>query len=409
MPARVRSLEVAFLAVVALLPFMDPAPAVVVAGLRLLPVDVAVMVATVAWLHAAARRRVVVDRPLAVALLGYVAVLVVVAILAGEPTRQAPVLAAETSLPVLALLGHSVVRDDHVLRRVVLTWLAATGVVVAGGLVAVGAYYLVPGTRAWGLLAHYGTLPPGNYPRVSSFLLGVTYLASYLTVGFLLLLAAGQRGWLPRWLAGAGGVGIAVVALASFAPVVGWLPLGAALWWYLARPGRSVIVPAAGAVVAVAFLVAALPSPAVLSRQDPLSQVRFEPSSRVLAWGDGVRAAGDHPWVGHGLGAAPVDVSYRNAAGELLRFRDPHNGWLDLVVQKGLLGAAAFLVVVAVALRRVRWRGGDPVVLALALSLVGLVGYQFLLSSLEQARHLWVLVGVAAAAAALTPSVASRS
>jgi hypothetical protein len=62
------------------------------------------------------------------------------------------------------------------------------------------------------------------------------------------------------------------------------------------------------------------------------------------------------PLVGQGLGTPAADVTYLDASGRLQYHTDAHNTWLSIAAEKGLVGVAAFavlLVLAAAALLRV--------------------------------------------------------
>lgn len=81
--------------------------------------------------------------------------------------------------------------------------------------------------------------------------------------------------------------------------------------------------------------------------------------------------------------------------------RDPHNLWLSVLAQQGVLGLLAFSAVVGALLIRfkpVRTCGSEIGVLrtGLELALVGGLLYPSLSGSFEDTRHLWVLMGLVA-------------
>jgi O-antigen ligase len=79
-------------------------------------------------------------------------------------------------------------------------------------------------------------------------------------------------------------------------------------------------------------------------------------SSRLYLWKSGWDMFLNAPWLGHGLGGfAELFETYRRAApvepGLDVRFTPwPHNVLIEILVEKGLAGLAAFLALLAVAL-----------------------------------------------------------
>jgi hypothetical protein len=85
-------------------------------------------------------------------------------------------------------------------------WLRGTGALL---------FYIAPDlAAASGLLHHYGSLPPGNYPRVEGTYIYPAMLCNYLTIGMMLTLAAGKLGWIGNRSAAAI-VAVHVVAAVS--------------------------------------------------------------------------------------------------------------------------------------------------------------------------------------------------
>jgi putative inorganic carbon (hco3(-)) transporter len=124
-----------------------------------------------------------------------------------------------------------------------------------------------------------------------------------------------------------------------------------------------------------------------------------------------------------GVGAGNYAVRFDDYAGQVASAardygmaddaRYPHNLYLELGAEGGVVGLASFLAVMAAVLAalhhaRRRFRaGGDPLMAGLAAALaIGIGGY--LVSSLflhgHHQRYLWLLVGLAAALHALAPA-----
>lgn len=88
---------------------------------------------------------------------------------------------------------------------------------------------------------------------------------------------------------------------------------------------------------------------------------------------------------------------------------DAHNVVLSVLGQSGVIGLAAFLVMLAVVTRGVLWRSATsraPSALlwtrCVAASVFGALFFHGLVGSFEEARHLWVALGLGVAASRLT-------
>lgn len=256
-------------------------------------------------------------------------------------------------------------------------WLAGTGVVVIGSLLGVTTFYL-----GWSsyvenpLLGHYGSLPPGHYPRVTSLFFNANMLCNYLVVAAALAWYRSYRLLLA---------GIVDASLFTFSPGLGGMALVLGL---SARRFRG--AAALGITLALLSLAAILVSPVALLKSN------LEPSGRVLTWTGALKDWAAHPLTGTGPGATTIDVHHRAPSGATLYLSDAHNVWLSVASQTGILGLAALLGLILRSVRKApsRLPGLRD---ALKVALVGAWLIHGLSGSLEDSRYLWVLVGMLAA------------
>ncbi len=76
-------------------------------------------------------------------------------------------LLGEIYLIGLAVLSFNLVDSFEKFRKVFLVWLAVSAIVALVSLISLGLFYLDRSNPLlYYTLSHYGTLPPGNYPRV---------------------------------------------------------------------------------------------------------------------------------------------------------------------------------------------------------------------------------------------------
>lgn len=299
----------------------------------------------------------------------------------------------------LALLGclvFDLAGEMRFVRRLVLVWMFAAAVTAVFSVVAIIGFYATPG-QAWlqPLLSHYGSLPAGPYPRVRSVFANANMLCNYLTVAVCLLLAARSLGWVGRGAAAAMLGLLLVAAVATISPGLGGIALALALWgWWSMREQSPELARGslfAGSLVAVLVLAGMWVNLAA-----PLE----EPSVRWLIWQDAWQTWLRHPWLGVGVGQDVVGVAYVTPSGVEQRLTDAHNMWLNIAGQAGLLGVAGLLGLCAWLLRAA-WQPamqGDALVAACAIAFVAAFLYQGMAGSFEDARHLWVLMGLLAAA-----------
>jgi O-antigen ligase len=81
---------------------------------------------------------------------------------------------------------------------------------------------------------------------------------------------------------------------------------------------------------------------------------------------------------------------------------DAHNSFLSVAAQNGIIGLAAFLFLVGLLLRRwireLRTTSFTSILALVGLAFLCSFVYQGLTGSYEDARHLWVLIGIFVAA-----------
>ena len=308
----------------------------------------------------------------------------------------------------LAVISLNVVTSMDTIKRVVFAWLAASTIV---SLIAVGTVLLffLDRDSAWHdlFLHHYGSLPVGNYPRVQSTFLYPAMLCNYLSAGMLILLGARQAGWLNGKLAG--GLLLLHLFAAAFTltPGLGGLVAGLALWmgWIFLDQGRTgpgVCAVAAGifAVLLFTFVAAFSIWPIETSPYTlhPLG-IRVDPTQRLLAWQGAIGTFAADPVFGKGIGLGVASVLFRTPSGQMQMLTDAHNTWISVAAQAGAFGLITTLALCAHVIGRggrfasppngVEWVGRS-----MLIAFVGGFVLQGLVGSFEDARHLWVLMGL---------------
>jgi len=393
------------LALIALLPLMKPAVSYPVVLADLIFVA---LVLVVAIEIATGRRRLRWD-PLFLVLVIYLLALAPSTMASTNPGRSAFKMATEVYLNGLAAVTTVVVRSTDLLRRVTLTWLGATAALVALCIVSLAAFAVSPSSPlyqySW---FHFGTLPPGNYPRLALSFFDANMACNYLTVSVGLLLLAWRRKWLPQKLAMLSLAAICLAAVSTISPGLGGigLVLGASGW--LLR--RSALALGIGISAALAFILAQAVTPflhptAPFLIHIPGTGLILAPAGRFLTWTAGLNEFSRHPWIGHGIGIDPVLVHYQDPSGELQELTDAHNVFLNIAAQAGLVGLAGLAMLIGYAARLTFSRArGKALSIPLILGLTFLIAfaYEGLGAGFEDTRHLWVLLGLLAASASIS-------
>ncbi|MEQ7873273.1 hypothetical protein ABDK56_04625 [Sphingomonas sp. ASV193] len=324
-------------------------------------------------------------------ILGYVGLLLVATVAAGTLVPERIAILGYSA--ALALLASRLAAGQ--VERAARRWLWASAIPAGVGVLALALF--VFGIRLDYALHPFGTLAPGPYPRLQSTFAFPAMLCTYLTVSVLLLLHARRAGWIGRGKFLTIGGASAITALYCLTPGLGGLALAIGGWltlsdgrsrWWLAGGAAAL----AGSVVAAALTPVAHPSAhwSIEMLGHP-----FYPAVRWLAWSDALRLWAAHPLVGTGLTGGPVSVDYLDPGGAWHNVTDAHDVYLNIAAQTGLVGLAGLALLigwVTVSLR------GNGLGATLALAWLAAFAAEGLTGSYEDARHLWVLLGLVAAA-----------
>jgi O-antigen ligase len=103
------------------------------------------------------------------------------------------------------------------------------------------------------------------------------------------------------------------------------------------------------------------------------------------------------PPTGSGLGTAVANVVFQNSDGSWSVLTDAHNTFLNVAAQAGLPALIAMIAIVVVVLRRgfIKLESSDFYVLrGLIIAFLAAFVYDGMTGSFEDARHLWILIGL---------------
>lgn len=319
-------------------------------------------------------------------------------------------------------------------RRLFLNaWAIAFAVTSTLGVVAIVSFYLGfrdPQTNQ--LLTTYGSMTPGNYPRLQILFSNPNFCGSYLIVSLLILVAT-RTEIDPRLARALPWVSVAALAslFFTFTSGVGGLGLGAALWgWQLKREGSrraGLLLLSSGLALAALFIAVSIVRFAPPGKGTiPLGPVDLEAagSVRISIWGKALETYLASPIRGSGLGHPPAWVTDPKAytPGEkwddkLLTMNLPphpmeaHNSYLSILAQLGTIGFALFAGFLTLLLRRVQKAPlSDRERTGILAALLGGFVYHGFFASLEEVRHVWFAFAVAGAYAfRATPTEGARS
>lgn len=310
-------------------------------------------------------------------------------------------LATQVYLLALPVLAYQLIDTSENLRRLLTAWLAGSAITVLIGIAAIIAFYSGASDLAKGSLHEFGLLPPGHYPRVEATFFFPAMLCNYLSACVFILAAARERHWLGSTISAVLLAAIVVTALFTETAGLGGFALALAACIYLLRGGRSRALAISGAAaaalvsVAISSVTPIIHPTAPYLIELPTGQI-VAPAVRLLTWTDAWRVFIAHPLIGAGLDAPGIAVRFIDPSGLLHVLTDAHNAYLNMAAECGLIGLGALLLIVYYVMRRTQLSPARPIALSLLLGLAWLdcFAVQGLVGSFEDARHLWVLVGL---------------
>jgi O-antigen ligase len=294
------------------------------------------------------------------------------------------------------------------MRFAVLTWLAGSALAAAAAVLAIGLFYLAPG--GWlleTLTSHSGAVPVGNFPRVCSTFVTPSMFCNFLTVTVVIALAAKRVGWIGRVPASVLIATLTISAVFTFSIAFGGLLLAIGIWlWFDCDEGKLLrrAAPVGLGVIALTSLaIAPFALPANLwSSTDIFSMASPSESSRYMVWRESLHTFLSRPFTGSGIGTAAANVQFENYDGSRSLLTDAHNIFLSVAAQAGVVGLFSLLVLIGAILKTALSHRTDSNMgkLRSAFVIAFLTAFVFegLTGSFEDARHLWVLIGLIIAA-----------
>jgi O-antigen ligase len=393
-------------------------------GLVAFPADLLFVITTMLWVAAIAlgQARLHLDRSFLL-LAAYFAAMAVSAVFSVNPSVSAFKLLTQVYLLLLPVLAFNLVRTEADLRRAFAWWLVPAVAISAYG---VGTLVLFP-FFGWHSflrepLHEFGTLAPGPYPRIGLTFGFASMLANYLGVSLMLMMLARSSRWIGSRTSIVCAAAMLLSAFFALTPGFGGVLAMLAAWvWYRERQRRPLLallaLAASIVLIPLEVLVAAI-TPFIYPTAPYVIQVQglgvsVAPAIRLLVWESSANTFLASPLVGHGIGVNPASVFYQSLEQTTPGYvTDAHNFILSIAAQCGILGVAALVAIVwyvADCARKAARAGADGRLL-FGLSIAWLAGFvvEGLVGSFEDARHLWLLFGLIAAANRIRPPIPAR-
>ncbi|MBX3268095.1 MAG: O-antigen ligase family protein [Acidobacteria bacterium] len=399
-----------FLLLIFSLGFMQPN--IRFSGMRLQATDILFPLLFVGCIAVAVKERFAVrpDRTF-VLIAVYFLTLASAAVFSVRPAASFPRLAGELFLVLLALGTAFIVRSEKDIRFAVFAWIAASSLVCLVAVVTAALFYIDRDNLLLNYtLHHYGSLPPGNYPRVHSTFVYPAMLANYLTVSIVFLLFGKVKEWFRRsfWP-----LFVLHLAAAGFTvtPGLGGLILGIGLFvWVFRDPANSPRLAFVALAIGILAAIGSVVVSAVTTR--PISSspfwfepfgYRIDPTQRLLTWIGAWQTMLEYPLTGRGLGLDVARVYFEAPSGQKQMLTDAHNTWLNIGGQAGIPGfLASITLTIALIGRSLPLRISEAASSSRAMLGVAFIAAfvaQGFVGSFENARHLWVLIGLLLASA----------
>jgi O-antigen ligase len=334
----------------------------------------------------------------------YLLALALSSIFSAKPGLSFARLPGSAYLVLLAVIGPGAVTTLERLRVSILVWVAGAALPLIFGLAGIFLFYVDPGNRFLpDLTYHYGAVPVGNFPRLSSTFVSASMFCNYLTVTFILVLVSARMRWINSLVAPAIVFATGICAIFTVSIGLGGVFLGVGLWVWITTPHRAVARTSLllGCAAALAFLLIA--PFALVNDAGRWFFEELAPSSRLLVWRDALGTFLSDPLTGKGLGTAVADVTFRNSDATWSLLTDAHNTFLSVAAQAGIPGLAA-IVAISLGILKAAFgksaheKSSDYIRRALGVAFLAAFVYEGLTGSFEEARHLWVLMGLLLAA-----------
>jgi O-antigen ligase len=209
----------------------------------------------------------------------------------------------------------------------------------------------------------------------------------------------------------------AITIAFTLTPGIGGVALAVGLWIGLSsRRGSKLVRRCAlesGSLAAILFLLVSTFS-LIRSPTSPyhfeIFSLHIEPTQRLLTWQGAATTFLEDPLFGRGLGLPAANVTYMPPSGQIQLLTDAHNAFLNVGAQAGILGLLSLGLTVMLIVRRALYSPFNSSFLnAMGIAFISAFIYQGLVGSFENARHLWVLMGLILALSRMPVNDESRS
>lgn len=326
-----------------------------------------------------------------------------------DPSTSAVKLIGKFYLIGIAFLTYDFVDSYVCLEKLAKTWLLSTAVVLLFSLTGIVLFYAGIKDPAINIVVHpiFGSLPPAHYPRIEGFFAFPAILCNFLSISWMIALLGGGLGWLRQTRLRIFGSALVTVIAFTLTPGLGGIFLATGIFLRerlkLLYPKWASFALVSGFILALSFFLIALVT--VFSytpdgTRMPLTNGEVQPSHRVLAWRSALETFLANPYLGKGVGMPTSNAQYTDPSGNRQLLADAHSTYISVLSETGLFGFLLFMGIVGFAAWSLTtWKTTSEMDkltrLCLLAALLDAFFYQGLTGSYEDARHIWVVFGIA--------------
>lgn len=392
---------------VVLLPIVRPLDARIL-GIHVFATDLVFATVFLFWLASFSKRKPVFSARYCGFAIAFFLSLTISAAFSIEPQKSFVKLVGVFYLIVVSIVIADLIQVSGFLKKLTIAWGIGAVITVLGTIAGLAGFLFGYDSVATNFfLFHAGSLPAGHYPRVMAFFENPNMTANYLNVAVLVVLAGGRIGWISRRISATIAVLLFISAVFTISPGLGGIILSIGLWVSLAifdndKPKKWLILTGCVSIALLA-LVSTTVSPITRENENtvtlPIIEKRIEPSVRVLLWRNSIDRALEYPILGRGTGTDAAKLRYQVVSGANQSLRDAHQAWINVFGQAGILGLAMFVALCVYLVSICRFRIEEDserstMLVACSCAFVGAFLFQNLFGSFEDARQLWVLIGM---------------
>lgn len=305
----------------------------------------------------------------------------------------------------LSIITFNLIDEINFSRQVCIAWLLGSLIAAIITVITIFLFYF-DRTNIFlrSTLSTYGTLPPGNYPRINSSFLNANMFCHYLSISWTILLISYQFEWVNKPFFFILSILFGTAVIFTISPSIGGVLLIIGLFggiYYREKSSFtfSRISFMIGICSAIFFFIITTITIGFegSAKANTIFDVIVTPSVRVQTWQSALQTFVKYPICGQGIATNAAEVVFISPAGEKQFLTDAHQMWLNVAAQEGLFGVFAITFLGIYLLKR-----GSPfnfkdkksiLRTGLAIGFLSTFFYQGLTGSYEDARHLWILIG----------------